>query len=142
VSLYSEQLAHLKKEISIISNKKKHLKPSKRFKKHQKQMIDFIHSIIKSVEIEVNYKTIILEKGDSKKGFIHIIKKHYNPNDLKTMDILNLPIIFKDAIEMVEKGVSNKYLNVYSRMKNQEEYKIITNEKKENKLVVTSYRKT
>ena len=104
MSLYSERLAHLKREISIISNKKKHLKPSKRFKRHQKQMIDFIHSNIKRVEIQVNHQIIILEKGDSKKGFKHILEKHYKSNDLETMDILNLPIMFKDAIKMAEKG--------------------------------------
>jgi len=141
VSLYSEQLAILKKEISIISNKKKHLKPSKRFKKYQRQMIDFIHSNVNSVEIKVNHKLIFLEKGDSKKGFKHIIERHYL-KDLETMDILNLPIIFEDAIKIDNEGVTNRYLSVYSKVKNQKEYKIITNENIEKKLVVTSYKKS
>ena len=141
MSLYSERLAKLKKEISIISNKKKHLKQSKRFKKHQKEMIEFIHSRIDSVEIHVNNKIIILEKGDSNKGFRHILEQHYLQNDLETMDILNLPIMFKNAVKLAEKGVSNNYLSAYRRLEKQQEHRLITDENRNDKLVVSTYRK-
>ncbi|PHO10320.1 hypothetical protein CPG37_04540 [Malaciobacter canalis] len=141
MSLYSERLAVLKKEISIISNKKSGRKKSKKFKPHQKEMIKFIHSEITKVEFKVNDKVIILEKGDSKKGFRHILEKHYKPNDLETMDILNLPIIFKEALKLNNEGVSNKALTTYINFKNQKKHKLVVNEITNNKLVVTAYRK-
>lgn len=81
MSKYSEQLGRLKKEISIIQSKKK-----VKFKKHQKDMISFIHRTITNVEFKVGEKTILLEMGDDKKGFRHILERHYNQNDLETMN--------------------------------------------------------
>ena len=49
-------------------------------------MIEFING---KVEFKVNDKIILLRMGDDNKGFRHILQKHYNPNDLQTMDILN-----------------------------------------------------
>jgi hypothetical protein len=136
VSIYSERLAKLKKEIAIIESKK-----NTNFKKHQKEMIKFIHGRIDKVEFEVNNKTIILEMGDEKKGFRHILEKHFNPNDLETMDILNLPIIFKNALQLSQIGISNNALSVYKMLKNQKDLRLVTDETKTDKLVVTSYRK-
>lgn len=137
MSIYSEKLARLKKEITIIESKK-----STKFKKHQKDMIKFIHSRIDQVEFTVNSKIVILEMGDDKKGFRHILQKHYAPNDLQTIDILNLPILFKDSMRLNEKGVSNNELCVYRMIKNQKDLRLITYETKDNKLVVTSYKKS
>lgn len=78
MSKYSEQLGRLKKEISIIQSKKK-----VKFKKHQKDMINFIHRIITNVEF-----------------------------------------------------------TVYKMEKNQKDLRLVTNEIKDDKLVVTSYRKS
>jgi len=78
LSKYSEQLGRLKKEISIIQSKKK-----VKFKKHQKDMINFIHRIITNVEF-----------------------------------------------------------TVYKMEKNQKDLRLVTNEIKDDKLVVTSYRKS
>lgn len=135
---YAQKLQQLKHEISIIGKKIKG-----NFKSHQKKMIKFINGVTNKVEFEVLGKTIILEKGDSKKGFKHILEKHYGPNDLETMDILNLPMMFKkDAIKMANHGVSNNALTAYKRLKNQKEHRLIVDETKSNKLVVTTYRKT
>jgi len=137
LSIYSEKLAKLKKEIATIESKK-----TTKFKKHQKDMIKFIHGRIDKVEFEVNGKIIILEMGDEKKGFRHILEKHFNPNDLETMDILNLPIIFKNALQLNQVGVSNNELSVYQMLKSQKDLRLVTNEIDINKLVVTSYKKT
>lgn len=137
MSIYSEKLAKLKKEIATIESKK-----TTKFKKHQKDMIKFIHGRIDKVEFEVNGKIIILEMGDEKKGFRHILEKHFNPNDLETMDILNLPIIFKNALQLNQVGVSNNELSVYQMLKSQKNLRLVTNEIDINKLVVTSYKKT
>lgn len=133
---YSECLGRLKREISQIRAKVKKLKP------HQKQMIKFIHSEISQVEFDVKGKTIILRKGDDKKGFRHILQEHYNPNDLETIDILNLPILFRNAVKLNTKGVSNNNLTVYYNIGKQKEHKLVTNELGEDKLIVTSYRKS
>lgn len=137
MSIYSEKLAKLKKEIAIIESKK-----STNFKKHQKDMIKFIHGKINKVEFTVNDKIILLKMGDEKKGFRHILEKHYHLNDLETMDILNLPIIFKNAIQLNQLGVSNNELSVYKMEKNQKDLRLVTNEIDIDKLVVTSYKKT
>ena len=145
MSLYSERLATLKREISYIEQAKRkggNRKKSKLFKKHQKEMIEFIHGRINRVELIVSGKVIVLEKGDSKKGFKHILEKHYKHNDLEAMDILNLPVMFKHAIQLSEEGVSNGYLTVYRRLENQKEHKLITDENRNDKLVVSTYRKT
>jgi hypothetical protein len=136
MSIYSEKLAILKREISIISGKKK-----KKFKRYQKDMIEFIHSRIEKVEFELQGKTIVLEKGDSKKGFIHILEKHYHQNDLETMDILNLPIMFKNALQLINQGISNNALTVYKKLGQQKEHRLVINEITKEKLVVTTYRK-
>ena len=58
------------------------------------------------------------------------------------MDILNLPILFKNAMKLNEQGVSNNSLTVYFNLKNQKEHRLVINEISENRLVVTTYRKT
>ncbi len=136
MSTYSEKLAKLKREIAAISNKK-----SKKFKPYQKQMIKFIHREIAKVEFELQGKTIVLEMGDDNKGFRHILEEHYKLHDLETMDILNLPIMFKNAIKLVNHGVSNTALTVYRRLQNQKEHRLVINEITDDKLVVTAYRK-
>jgi hypothetical protein len=75
-----------------------------------------------------------------KKGFVHIINRHY-PNNLNVDKILDLPIIFKKAIELQEEGKSNKSLNVYQSNFLNDKYLLITNETKKNKLIVSTYRK-
>lgn len=135
MSDYSEKLAVLKKEISIIKLR------VKKFKSHQKKMIKFIHSELDKVEFDLQGKTIVLEKGDSKKGFRHIIISHFDPNDLTTMDILNLPIMFKNSIKLAKEGVSNNALTVYKRLQNQKEHRLVIDETRNDKLVVTTYRK-
>ena len=88
-------------------------------------MIEFING---KVEFKVNDKIILLRMGDDNKGFRHILQKHYNPNDLQTMDILNLPILFKNALKLNEVGVSNNELSTYKMLKNQKELILVTNE--------------
>ncbi len=120
MSIYSENLAKIKKEIKIIESKK-----NTKFKKYQQDMIEFING---KVEFKVNDKIILLRMGDDNKGFRHILQKHYNPNDLQTMDILNLPILFKNALKLNEVGVSNNELSTYKMLKNQKELILVTNE--------------
>jgi len=57
------------------------------------------------------------------------------------MDILDLPVLFKQAIELTNNGVSNNALTVYMNISNQRRHKLIINEINSDKLVVTAYRK-
>ncbi len=70
---YSELLSKLQNDIVKIS----HARKKKRWKLNQKVMIDFINGVTKKAVFEVNGKKIVLFKGDDRKGFKHILKKHY-----------------------------------------------------------------
>ena len=135
MSRYSQLLNQLKKEISIITSKKK------KFNKNQKIMISFINSVTKDALFIVNGITIKLEKGDENKGFKHILLKHYHQNDLGTMDILNMIDIYIRGIKLYNEGVSNEYLTAYMRINKQKEYRLIINENKIPNMIITSYRK-
>lgn len=136
MSLYSEKLAQLKKELAIILNKK-----SKKLNATQKSIYLFIQGKSDRVVFTCNDKTIVLMHGDDKKGFRHILEKHYSPNDLEAMDILNMMDICKNGMKLNEKGVSNNELTVYMSLKNQKEHRLVLNEIKENYFVVSAYRK-
>ncbi len=134
MSLYSDKLNILKKEISIIRKKKK------KFNKNQKIMIDFINGVINKATFQVNNIMIELGHGDDIKGFKHIMLKHYNKNDLETMDILNMLDVFAKGIQIENK--SNPYLSAYMRINNQKEYRLIVDENSTPNFIVSSYRKT
>jgi hypothetical protein len=136
VSQYSELLDKLKKEISVIRKKKS------KFNKHQKIMIDFINGVTDSAIFNINGITIELGKGDDKKGFKHIILKHYHSNDLEAMDILNIIDTYVRGLKLHTIGVGNPYLSAYAITKNQKEFRLIIDENEKPHFVITSYRKT
>jgi hypothetical protein len=103
--LYSEKLAHLKKEILIILKRK-----SKKLNTNQKIMYKFIQGNTDKAEFNINGQKIILFSGDDKKGFRHILEKHYKPNDIEAMDMLNIINVFKQGIKLNEESVSNNNL--------------------------------
>ena len=70
MSIYSERLAKLKKEIKAIES----ARTKKRWKANQNIVIDYINGVTKQAEFIINTQKIILRDGDSKKGFIHIIE--------------------------------------------------------------------
>jgi len=137
MSLYSERLATLKREISII-----HTKKSKKFKKDQQIMIDFINGITLHAIFTFQEKNIFLYKGDEKKGFRHILEKHYCkdcPGKVTAIDILNMIDIVKKGLKLANKGVSNKKLIVYQRIKGLDHYKLILKPNEDGDLIVTMY---
>jgi len=73
VSIYSERLAKLKKDIVAIESSRK----KKRWKHNQKIVIDFINGVTKKAEFIINGQKVILRLGHNKKGFKHIIESHY-----------------------------------------------------------------
>ena len=117
MSIYSERLAKLKKEIKAIESARK----KKRWKPNQKIIIDYINGVTKQAEFIINTQKIILKDGDSNKGFIHIIERHYCrgcPGELDAIDIINLSEVISRGIKLNDIGISNKKLNVYQLNKN------------------------
>ncbi len=138
MSQYSEKLARLKKEIIAIENARK----KKRWKPYQKIMIDFINGVTQKAEFQINNMKIILYVGDEKKGFKHIVLKHYHPNDLTALDIINIYEIAKRGIKLANAGVSNDNLDVYRFLKSDNDFRLVLKPQKNNSWVVTFYRKT
>jgi len=138
MSQYSEKLARLKKEIIAIENARK----KKRWKPYQKIMIDFINGVTQKAEFQINNMKIILYVGDEKKGFKHIVLKHYHPNDLTALDIINIYEIAKRGIKLANAGVSNDNLDVYRFLKSDNDFRLVLKPQKDNSWVVTFYRKT
>ena len=111
MSVYSERLAKLKKEIKAIES----ARTKKRWKANQKIVIDYINGVTKQAEFMINTQKIILRDGDSKKGFIHIIERHYCkgcPGELDAMDIINISEVISRGIKLNNIGISNKNLSV------------------------------
>ena len=136
MSLYSEKLAHLKKELALIFVKK-----TKKLSKDQKIMYRFIQGDTKKAIFRVDNQEIILFRGDEKKGFRHILEKHYKTGDLEAMDILNIIDIFKRGIKLHKEGVSNNDLEVYMSLKKQKEHRLVLKKVAVNLWIVTFYRK-
>ena len=137
MSLYSEKLKYLKKEIATIISKK-----SKKLNTNQKIMYKFIQGQTNKAVFQINEHTIELHKGDEKKGFRHILEGHYKPNDLEAIDILNIADVFKRGIKLHEEGVSNKGLDVYMSTKQQKEHRLVLKKVSDGSWIVTFYRKS
>jgi hypothetical protein len=138
LSIYSERLAKLKKEIKAIESARK----KKRWKPNQKIIIDYINGVTKQAEFIINTQKIILKDGDSNKGFIHIIERHYCrgcPGELDAIDIINLSEVISRGIKLNDIGISNKKLNVYQLNKNGKILKVVLNPNSFGELVVTYY---
>lgn len=135
---YLHQLHNLKAEIRTIEAKK----TKKKWKSYQKAMIDYIMGTTKKVEFEKNGQKILLDLGDEKKGFMHILIRHYKSNDLEAMDIINIFEIYDRGIKLAKDGVSNEYFDVYLKVSNQKQLKLVLNPLDTNLWVVTAYKKS
>ena len=140
MSLYSERLAHLKKEIAQERAKRK--KRKKKFTPNQLIMINFIDGITKEAVFAIRGAKVILRKGDKNKGFVHILVKHYcsgYPGEIQMLDILNFDLYLQRAIPLNQAGVSNTDLAVYQYIKGLQSYKIVLKEFNNGEFVVTFY---
>ena len=138
MSLYWQRLTRLRSEIATIKQKRK-----KKFKKDQQIMIDFINGVTEHALFEVGNKKIYLRRGDEKKGFEHILLRHYCtgcPGELSTMDILNMIDVVKRGIKLANAGVSNNQLIVYQQIKGMDQLKLVLKPLGDDELVVTHYR--
>ena len=138
MSIYSERLAILKKDIVAISN----LKKKKRWKNNQKILINFINGETSNAKFIINGQNITLFVGDKNKGFIHILEKHYCsgcPGEITTMDILNITDIVQRGLKLVNEGVTNNSLIVYKKIKGTTNHKLVLKPINNGNLVITMY---
>ena len=137
MSSYSEKLATLKREFKQIKESQK-----KPLKLNQKIIYDFVNGVTKNAEFNLSGLHILLKKGDVKKGFVHILLKHYSTNCvgcITAKDILNMSIMIERGIQLNKVGVSNHDLVVYRHIKNGVNHNIVLKKEANNKLVVTMY---
>lgn len=138
MSLYSERLARLKREIQSNQSSRK----KKRWKPNQKIMIDFINGVTDKAVFLVKGKILVLKQGNKEFGFEKIVLKHYNKNDLSALDIVNIAEVFERGITLNEEGVSNSDNTVYSHIKDGKKRLLVTGENELGEIVVSYYRKT
>ena len=105
-------------------------------------MIDFINGKSSKAEFIIDNQKITLYTGDKYKGFKHILEKHYYPNDLETMDILNMMDTFAIGLKLNNDGVTNPDNTVYRSIKNRKEHNLVLKSVGRDLWVVTFYRKT
>ncbi len=138
MGLYWKRLTRLRSEIAVIKKKRK-----KKFKKDQQIMVDFINGVTEYALFELDSAKIYLRRGDEKKGFEHILLRHYCagcPGELSTMDILNMIDVVKKGIKLANEGVNNKHLIVYKKIKGMDQLKLVLKPLGDNQFVVTLYR--
>ena len=138
MSLYSERLAKLKKEIIQIGK----IKNKKRWKPNQFIMINFINGVTKKAEFIINKQKVILTIGTDTMGFTHMLKKHYCNScegEISTMDILNITDIIERGIILANVGVSNKENIVYRKIKGNQNYNIILKSVNDGSLIISMY---
>ena len=106
-------------------------------------MLDFINGVTEYALFEVGTTQIYLRRGDEKKGFEHILLRHYCtgcPGELTAMDIVNMIDVVKRGVKLANVGVSNHTLVVYKLMKGLHQLKLVLKPVGENRLVATLYR--
>jgi hypothetical protein len=140
MSLYFKRLTKLRQEINNILSKKK-----KKPNKEQRIMIDFINGKTKQAVFKFDNITITLFTGDEKKGFKHILLRHYCnrcKGEISATDIMNFIVIYKKGMRLANKGVSNSNLTVYYYKKGLNSYKLVLKKVNEDSFVVTFYSAT
>ncbi|MCL4432982.1 MAG: hypothetical protein M1300_11815 [Epsilonproteobacteria bacterium] len=129
MSIYSERLARLKREIVALKQQQK----KRAFKPNQIIMINFINGLTKKAIFNINVISSLQ---------YHILVTHYCggcPGELDARDIINIDMIISKGFRLNEVGVTNKDLVVYQYMKGQAQYKLVLKPMANNSLVVTMY---
>ena len=139
MSIYSERLAKLKKEISYI---KSNLRKGRKLKPNQQIVFDFVQGVTTKAVFHINGITVILKTGDEAKGLKHILLEHYCQGcrgEITAKDILNFSNIIEFGLKLSTYGVTNEALIVYQSFKGETRHKIVLKPEGDNNFVVTLY---
>lgn len=139
-NLYNQRLARLKRELSEEIQKRK--KKKKKFTPNQQIMIDFINAVTKNAIFTINETKIILRKGTSSGGFIHILEKHFCkncPGEITLDDIINIDLVMQRGLKLNNIGVSNPNNIVLNYKHGNKEHNLILRQEKDNELVISFY---
>ncbi|MEA1917412.1 MAG: hypothetical protein U9N42_07765 [Campylobacterota bacterium] len=107
-----------------------------------KAQIAELQAVTKEAVFNINNMTVTLKKGDTKKGFVHILLKHFCNNcdgEITARDIINMDMIIARGIKLNRTGVSNHSLHVYQYLKGNKHHKIVLKPDVNNNFVVTMY---
>ena len=140
MSIYSERLARLKRELSSEIKKRKTRK--KKFKPNQLIMIDFINGVTDKAVFEIKSMTITLKKGNASIGFRHILERHFCKGckgEVDMLDILNLDLIISRGLKLNTVGVSNSKNIVINYRNNNVEHNVILKKERNDELIVSFY---
>lgn len=105
-------------------------------------MINFINAVTKNAIFNINGTKIILRKGTSSGGFIHILEKHFCkncPGEITLDDIINIDLVMQRGLKLNNIGVSNPNNIVLNYKHGNKEHNLILKEDKDNELVISFY---
>ncbi len=104
-------------------------------------MIDFINGVTNEAIFNIIDKNVILRKGNSTNGFVHILESHYGKGikgEITMLDLLNFDLYLQRALKL--NGVTNKNNDVYQYIKGATNYKIILKKDNDKNLTVSFYK--
>ena len=140
MSLYSERLAHLKRELAEEIAKRR--KKKKKFTSNQNIMINFINGVTVNAIFNLRGMNVTLKKGTADGGFRHILEKHYCKGckgEISMLDILNMDLVIQRGLKLNNVGVSNGNNIVFNYKNRDSEHNVVLKEDRNKELVVSFY---
>lgn len=134
---YLKRLNRLRREITKIvkSNKKTP-------KEHHNAIVKFVKAP-KSTTFMVNDINVTISPGDKRKGFKHILLRHYCEGcegEITARDIYTIGNIIANGRELTDYELKDNSLMGYAQRKNDEEYKLLLKKRTKDELVITMFK--
>lgn len=145
---YFRLLKSLQKELS--EREKNNRKKNYSFNNNQQSIYNFVMGRKSIIQLDINGKQFFMKKGTSKKGFMHILLRHYVPSDSKTEkegmicanDILNISNVIRNGERLEEYEIKDDDLKDkegYKQHKNGKKHLVILNKDKNGNWFITYY---
>ena len=137
LSQYAHKLAKLRKELSDIQTNLR--KNKKSFNQNQQKVYDFVIAKRDIIQFDIEGKQYFVKKGNEKKGFMHLLLKHYGEECegcLTARNILNMSTTIK--MGSIYQSEKNDYLSI-SNTFNNERFVIVLSKDRNGHWVVTYY---